>query len=104
MSHNVYADLGFADSEQMLVKAGLVLAISDAIAVRKLTTKQAAKHVGIPVARFETILRGRFRDVDEAELLGCLRRLGHDVHVEIKPLDPLGTLPGQLVVRPIRMP
>ncbi len=104
MSFNVYADLGFADADSMLTKAGLVLRIADAVAARKLTNKQAARIVGIPERRFETILRGRFRDIDESVLVGCIRKLGHDVHVEIKPLDPLAKLPGQLFVHPLDRP
>ncbi|HLQ76370.1 MAG TPA: XRE family transcriptional regulator, partial [Terriglobia bacterium] len=42
-SGNVYADLGFPDSEDMLVKAQLVTKIAEIIRQRRLTQAQAAK-------------------------------------------------------------
>ncbi len=44
-SGNVYADLGFPDSEDMLVKAQLVTKIAEIIRQRRLTQAQAAKLV-----------------------------------------------------------
>ncbi len=42
-SGNVYADLGFPDSADMLVKAQLVTKIAEIIRQRRLTQAQAAK-------------------------------------------------------------
>ena len=45
---NVYADLGFPDSAEMLVKAQLVAKISEILASRKWTQQQASEVLGIP--------------------------------------------------------
>ncbi len=42
-SGNVYADLGFADSDDMLVKAQILAKIAEIIEQRGLTQDQAAK-------------------------------------------------------------
>ena len=47
-SMNVYADLGIADAEEMLVKAQLATKIAEIIKLRKLTQIQAAALLGMP--------------------------------------------------------
>jgi predicted XRE-type DNA-binding protein len=47
-SANVYADLGRADAEEMLVKAQLASKIGEILKRRKLTQEQAAEILGIP--------------------------------------------------------
>ena len=45
---NVYADLGFADADDMLIKAQLVSKIAEIIKRKGLTQTQAAQLLGMP--------------------------------------------------------
>ena len=84
-SGNVYADLGYRDSESMLVKAQLATKIAEILRQRALTQTRAAEILGLTQPRVSAILKGRFRGVSEHRLLECLTRLGRDVHIVIKP-------------------
>jgi len=84
-SSNVYTDLGFANAEEMLVKAQLATKIGEIIKRRKLTQVQAAELLGIPQPKLSNMLRGRFRGVSETKMIDCLTRLGRNVEIVIKP-------------------
>jgi predicted XRE-type DNA-binding protein len=83
-STNVYADLGLDNAEEMLVKAQLATKIGDIIKRRKLTQVQAAELLGITQPKLSGLLRGQFRGISEAKMLGCLTRLGRDVEIIVK--------------------
>ena len=84
-STNVYADLGMADAEEMLVKAQLATKIGDILRRRKLTQVQAAKLLGITQPKLSGLLRGQFRGISESKMLECLTRLGRDIEIVVKP-------------------
>lgn len=84
-STNVYADLGMADAEEMLVKAQLATKIGDILRRRKLTQVQAAELLGITQPKLSGLLRGQFRGISEAKMLECLTRLGRDIEIIVKP-------------------
>ncbi|MDP2823065.1 MAG: helix-turn-helix transcriptional regulator [Sulfuritalea sp.] len=84
-SGNVYADLGFENAEQMLVKARLAAKIDEIIRRRKLTQAQAAEVLGIPQPKLSNMLRGRFQGISETRLIECLTRLGRNVEIVVKP-------------------
>ena len=77
-SANVYADLGRADADEMLVKAQLASKIGDIIKRRKWTQARAAKVLGIPQPKLSGLLRGQFRGISEAKMMDCLAKLGRD--------------------------
>jgi predicted XRE-type DNA-binding protein len=81
---NVYADLGVADADEMLVKAQLATKIAEIIKLRKLTQIQAASLLGISQPKLSNMLRGRFRGISETKMLECLTLLGSDVQIVIK--------------------
>jgi len=85
-SGNVYADLGYPDSEGMLVKARLVAKIAEIVQRRGLTQNRTAEILGLTQPRVCAILKGRFRGISEHRLLECLTRLGRDVHIVVKPV------------------
>jgi len=84
-SGNVYADLGYPDSESMLVKAQLIAKIAEIVQQRALTQARTAEILGLTQPKVSALLKGRFRGVSEHRLLECLTRLGRDVHIVIKP-------------------
>ncbi len=84
-SGNVYADLGYADAEDMMVKAQLVTKIADIIRQRGLTQERAAKLLGLTQPKISRLLKGQFRGISERRLLRCLTRLGRDIEIVVKP-------------------
>ena len=83
-SGNVYADLGFPDADEMLVKARLAHRIGQIIKARHLTQQAAAEILGMTQPKLSGLLRGHFRGVSEAKMLECLNRLGQDVEIVVK--------------------
>jgi predicted XRE-type DNA-binding protein len=84
-SGNVYADLGYTGSEDMMVKAQLVTKIADVIRQRGLTQERAAKLLGLTQPKVSRLLKGQFRGISERRLLRCLIRLGRDIEIVVKP-------------------
>lgn len=84
-SGNVYADLGYADSEGMFVKAQLVTKIVDIIRQRGLTQQRAARLLGLTQPKISRLLKGEFRGISERRLLHCLTQLGRDVEIVVRP-------------------
>src|SRR2546429_4830957 len=78
-SGNVYRDLGFANAEEMLVKAQLVSKIREIIRGKGLTQTEAAKILGLTQPKLSGILRGQFRGVSERKLIDCMTNLGREV-------------------------
>jgi predicted XRE-type DNA-binding protein len=97
-SMNVYADLGMADAEEMLVKAQLATKIGEIIKLRKLTQTQASSLLGMPQPKLSNMLRGRFRGISETKMLECLTLLGRDVQIVVKTTSK-SRKTGQLSVR-----
>ena len=84
-SGNVYADLGLADAQEMLVKAKLASKIGEIIKRKNLTQQQAAELLAMPQPKVSLLLRGQFRGISEAKMLECLARLGRDIDIVVKP-------------------
>jgi predicted XRE-type DNA-binding protein len=92
---NVYADLGFPDAEEMLVKARLAYKITETIKAKGWTQQQAAEVTGMPQPKLSQMLRGQFHGISEARLMECLTRLGRPVQIVVgkptrkKPAGPV---------------
>jgi predicted XRE-type DNA-binding protein len=82
---NVYGDLGYADSDEMAIKARLVTKIAEILTQRGLTQGQAAEILGLTQPKVSALLKGRFRSTSARRLLDCLTRLGRDVQIVVKP-------------------
>jgi len=83
-SGNIFADIGFANDQEMLVKANLALKISEIIAQRRLTQMEAALVLGMPQPKLSKLLRGQFHGVSETKMLECLNKLGRDIQIVIR--------------------
>jgi predicted XRE-type DNA-binding protein len=84
-SGNVFADLGFPNSEQELVKAKLTVQIYRILKDRDLTQAEAAKLLGTTQAQVSALMRCRPVSVSIGRLMGFLTTLGQDVDVTVKP-------------------
>ena len=83
-SRNVYADLGYENAGEMMVKAQLVSKIAEIIEERGLTQVEAAKVLGLTQPKISAMLRGQFRGFSERKLIDCLTALGRDVDIVIR--------------------
>ena len=75
-SANVYADLGYADAEEMQRKASLAAQIARGIKARHLTQNAVSKLLGIDQATISKITRGQFRGMSEVKMLELVAKLG----------------------------
>src|SRR5258706_16197406 len=82
---NVFADLGLADADEHLIKAGLVVKITRIIRQRKLTQAATAQLIGIDQPKVSALLAGQFRGYSVERLMRFLVALGHDVELVVKP-------------------
>lgn len=89
-SGNVFADLGFPNSEQELVKAKLTAQIYRILKDQGLTQAEAAKLLGTTQAQVSALMRCRPVSVSVGRLMEFLTTLGQDVEVTIKPAKQRG--------------
>ena len=80
-SGNVFADLGFENAEELLVKADLMHTINREIQRRQLTQQQAAEQVGMSQSDISNIARGKGERYSQERLLDVLCHLGLDVEI-----------------------
>jgi predicted XRE-type DNA-binding protein len=83
-TQNIFADLGFADAETHLLKAGLVRRIGEIMADKRLTQTEAAELMGLSQPDVSRLTRGQFRDVSVERLMRILTRLGCDVEIVLR--------------------
>ncbi len=81
---NIFADLGYADADTHLLKAGLVSRIHDLMLEQKLPQIAAAKLMGISQPDVSRLLNGQFRDVSVERLMRMLTRLGCEVDIVVR--------------------
>ena len=82
-SGNVFADLGFRDSEERLLKAKLATKIAQLIEKKGWTQTQTAERTGLDQPKVSHLLRGRLSGFSADRLFAILNRLGHSVEVRI---------------------
>jgi predicted XRE-type DNA-binding protein len=83
-SGNVYADLGYENPEEMLLKAHLVMRLDREIKAKGLTQDRAAEVLGIDRAKVSALVRGQFRGYSLEKLFKFLNALDLDVEVSVK--------------------
>jgi predicted XRE-type DNA-binding protein len=84
-SGNVFADLGFANPEEELLKAKLVREIRAIIKRRKLTQAKAAAMLGLKQPDVSALVTGRVDKFSIDRLVRCLGRLDYKVDVVVRP-------------------
>ena len=90
-SGNVFADLGVADAEGHLLKAGLVHKLAAIIKERGLTQTAAARLTGISQPDLSKVLRGRFREFSSDRLIKALSCLDSEIEIIVRSHgEPVG--------------
>lgn len=82
---NVFADLGFPNPEQELLKTKLTLEIYRLIRKRGLTQTEAGKILGIKQPHVSSLMRNRSGSFSVERLMDFLTALGQDVEISVKP-------------------
>jgi predicted XRE-type DNA-binding protein len=83
-SGNVFADLGFANPEEELLKAKLVGEIRAIIKRRKLTQTKAAAMLGLKQPDVSALVSGRVGKFSIDRLIRCLNRMDYRVDVVVR--------------------
>jgi predicted XRE-type DNA-binding protein len=83
-SGNVYADLGYENPEEMLLKAHLVTLLRKAIKAKGLNQYQEAEVLGIDQPKVSALVRGQFRGYSLERLFKFFNALDLDVEVNVK--------------------
>jgi predicted XRE-type DNA-binding protein len=81
----VFADLGFRNSRQELLKAKLTIEIYRLLKKRGVTQNQAAKLLGTTQAQVSALMRCKPVSVSVGRLMEFLNVLGQDVEVTVRP-------------------
>src|SRR5262245_55274255 len=82
-SGNVFADLGFEDAEELLLKAKLATEISQLITKKGWTQAETAQRIGLDQPKISRLLRGHLSGFSADRLFAILNRLGHSIEVRI---------------------
>jgi predicted XRE-type DNA-binding protein len=82
-SGNVFADLGFQDAEQRLLKAKLATKIAQLIEKKGWTQAQTTERTAWDQPKVSRLLRGQLSGFSADRLFAVLNRLGHSVEVRI---------------------
>jgi predicted XRE-type DNA-binding protein len=82
-SVNVFADLGFQDAEERLLKAKLATKIAQLIERKGWTQAQTAERTALDQPKVSRLLRGQLSGFSADRLFAVLNRLGHSVEVRI---------------------
>jgi predicted XRE-type DNA-binding protein len=84
-SGNVFADLGFRNSKQEMLKARLTVEIHKLLKKRGVTQNEAATLLGTTQAQISTLMRCKPVSASVGRLMEFLNLLGQDVEVTVKP-------------------
>lgn len=97
-SGNVFADIGVADPDVALAKAGLARQLIAAINERNLTQAAAGELLGINQPKVSAIMRGRLREFSIDRLMHLLTRLNLDVGISVTPSSSPASTVGRIAI------
>jgi predicted XRE-type DNA-binding protein len=95
-SGNVFADLGFGNPEEELLKARLAALVNRGIEAKSWTQQQTAKVLGIKQPDVSDLTRGRLEHFSVERLLNFLSKLDHQVTITVS--NKKDKLPPQEIV------
>lgn len=93
-SGNIFADLGLANADELLVKADLAHAINTELGNLRLTQTEAGERAGLTQPQVSKIARMKLEDFSQERLQTVLRNLGVDVEIKLHVREDggIGTL------------
>jgi len=94
---NVFADLGFPDSDQRQTKVRLAVAVNHVVERRGLTQVKAAELLGITQPKVSALAKYRLEGFSVERLMRFLTLLNQDVEIVIRG-NPRGRRRGRVFV------
>ena len=89
-SGNVFADIGFANANEMLARSELVRHINKIIEQRGLTQVEAAELLGINQPKVSALKHGQLTEFSINRLMRFLVALGQEVDISVRPVSHAG--------------
>lgn len=83
-SGNVFADFGFADADERMIKARLAFQISEIIRRRRLTQTRAAELLAVNQPKVSALMNAKLEGFSIERLMGFLTSLDRDVEIVIR--------------------
>ena len=90
-SGNVFADIGFDNAEEMLLKSELVRQINKTIKGKELTSIKARELLNLDETVLDNLSKGRLTELTIENLFRYLNILGRDLEVVLKPRSTSNT-------------
>ena len=84
-SRNVFADLGFANADELAIETELLRRIIAIVHQRKLSQRAAARVLGIDQPKVCALMNGKTRGYSIARMIRFLAALDQDVEIRIRP-------------------
>ncbi len=82
---NVFADLGFANADDLAIETELLRRIIAIIRARKLSQRAAARVLGIDQPKVCALMNGKTRGYSISRMIRFLAALDQDVEIRIRP-------------------
>lgn len=83
-SGNVFADLGLANSEELLIKAELARQITKMIVQQQITQVEAAEILGVDQPKVSALVKGKLSGFSIERLFRFLNAFDCDVEIVVK--------------------
>jgi predicted XRE-type DNA-binding protein len=87
-SGNIYADLGLVDADARLSRTKLAFHVVKVLSDRKLKQREIAALLGITQPEVSHLMNEHFNRFTTRKLLDFLKRLYHNVAIQISPHKP----------------
>ncbi len=84
-SGNVFADLGFDNADEMLMRGKIGIQVLRLLRERNLKQREVAKLLGILQPEVSHLMNGEFQRFSEGKLLLFLKRLDTEIMLHIRP-------------------
>jgi predicted XRE-type DNA-binding protein len=97
-SENVFADLGFENSEEELVRANLALKVDALLSGLEGTQKEIGQRLGLGQSEVSELMHGRYGRFSIDRLLRILTKLGCKVDVKVTTPKRPGAV-GRMTIR-----
>ena len=83
-SGNVFADLGFENAEEMLMRGKIGIQVIRLLRQRSLKQREIAELLGIAQPEVSLLMKGEFQRFSEGKLLMFLKRLDTEITLHIR--------------------
>jgi predicted XRE-type DNA-binding protein len=84
-SGNVFADLGLADADELLMRGKIGIQVLHLLKKRNLEQREMSELLGIPQPEVSHLMDGEFQRFSEGKLLLFLKRLDTEITLHLRP-------------------